>query len=284
MQRPRFSMHKAPQALSGTQVAILLFASVLLAVPVAKWVVYATGLSSDYLIPVTWAISFSWEALALLAIPRVRQASRRMLSFKVGPENYLEVVLVCVAIALGKFAVTGEMALRSWAHTGDAGSYIPAFYKDPERRLANAISLAGFATLAITSLVAPVVEELLFRGFLFSAWLRRWHWLVAMLLTSAVFTLCHDFYFAPFTAGLVLAAIYRRTGSLRAAVVVHGVGNFLFWYPLLGRYLVPENSRDIGSWRFHLAALAFFVVFLVFYVASARSPRSSVREAVPQTP
>jgi membrane protease YdiL (CAAX protease family) len=105
-----------------------------------------------------------------------------------------------------------------------------------------------------------------------------------MLLTSVVFALCHDFYFVPFTAGLAFAAIYRRTGALRAAIVVHAATNFVFWYPLLGRYTVPPNAHDLHSWRFHLVALAAFLVFLVAYVVSAYAPRTDARHPLPQTP
>lgn len=83
------------------------------------------------------------------------------------------------------------------------------------------------AVVAIV-LLAPVAEELFFRGVIFNAFLReggrRW----AFLGSSALFAVIHLSIAALvpiFLLGLALAWVYARTGSLLAAIVMHATVN-----------------------------------------------------------
>lgn len=83
--------------------------------------------------------------------------------------------------------------------------------------------------------VAPVVEELAFRGFL----LRRLRgadfekeappppWSAAAILSSLAFGFAHSTPVAGTLAGLVYAWVYARRGSLGDAVVAHAVSNLI---------------------------------------------------------
>lgn len=95
----------------------------------------------------------------------------------------------------------------------------------------------------IVVLLAPFAEELMFRGLMFSALLKRGvpPWLV-VLITAAAFAVFH---LEPtrigllFVAGVVLGYIRMRTGSLTAPIVAHMVINapagifFMFGLPEL---------------------------------------------------
>ena len=90
-----------------------------------------------------------------------------------------------------------------------------------------------YATVVIVFtvvLLAPVCEELLFRGALFG-WLRR-HLPVALaaVLSAAVFAAAHRY--APalvllFVAGLSTAIVYQRTGSTLNTFVIHATQNLV---------------------------------------------------------
>lgn len=82
----------------------------------------------------------------------------------------------------------------------------------------------------LTGAVAPLFEELLFRGLLLT-WLRKATqstWL-AIALTGAVFGLIHapQWHLVPALAllGVVLAYLYARTGSLRLVILFHAIFN-----------------------------------------------------------
>ena len=78
------------------------------------------------------------------------------------------------------------------------------------------------------------VEEWIFRGYMYSALKERWHWWVAALVTSAGFALMHALnpnvsaaaLLNVFLAGLLLALLVERSGSLWSATLAHGVWNF----------------------------------------------------------
>jgi len=87
---------------------------------------------------------------------------------------------------------------------------------------------AAFACVA-----APFVEEMVFRGFLLNAFLRYTPPVVAVLLSGALFGLAHGdphsvAAMLPLAAGgLVLGALYYRTGSLAVSMIAHGTFNLL---------------------------------------------------------
>ena len=75
--------------------------------------------------------------------------------------------------------------------------------------------------------LAPIVEELLFRGFLYHGIRRKAGVKAALIVTSAVFALIHPpQVMAPiFVVGLSLGYLYERTGTLIAPIAFHAVFN-----------------------------------------------------------
>lgn len=99
---------------------------------------------------------------------------------------------------------------------------------------ATALGLRIPLVLVVVS-VGPLVEELLFRGLLLSALLRRMHAGWAVAISSLLFACVHLpdlgylWYAVPNLALLaaVLAWLRLRSGSLWPAVLAHGVNNLL---------------------------------------------------------
>ncbi|HEY2980714.1 MAG TPA: type II CAAX endopeptidase family protein [Anaerolineales bacterium] len=89
--------------------------------------------------------------------------------------------------------------------------------------LMQSMSSPGWFVL-IGALVAPVVEEMFFRGFLFSGFRQRYGWIGALVLSSALFALAHldpASLFPTFLMGCVLAFVYHRSGSLWPGIILH---------------------------------------------------------------
>jgi len=85
--------------------------------------------------------------------------------------------------------------------------------------------------------VAPVAEEILFRGFLYATLRRSFGPLAAIVLSSAIFSLLHSQLTAApslFVIGFLLAYLYERTRSLVAPMAAHAANNL---YSLLVVYL-----------------------------------------------
>lgn len=93
-------------------------------------------------------------------------------------------------------------------------------------------------------IVAPVVEELFFRGFLFAGLAKRYSWLKSAAISSALFALIHlqPTAIVPiFILGYIFAYLYRRSGSIWPAVLMHASTNALGLGAayLLSRITVP---------------------------------------------
>lgn len=87
---------------------------------------------------------------------------------------------------------------------------------------------AMLAMMAMAGVVAPIGEEIAFRG-LFFAWLDRRLGLVwALLISGLCFALLHGALAlmpALFLVGIALALVYHYSGSVWPAIVAHGVFN-----------------------------------------------------------
>ena len=93
-------------------------------------------------------------------------------------------------------------------------------------------SLANVATAYLIVVMAPLSEELFFRGFMFAGLRRRLPFAAAAALSAGLWGLFH--YTGPGTwgvviqlavFGVVLAWLYERTGSIWPTIAVHALNN-----------------------------------------------------------
>lgn len=105
---------------------------------------------------------------------------------------------------------------------------------DPKSPLAFSVPADTPASLILVLLavvVAPVTEELLFRGWIYTSLRYRFGLWTAVIASSAVFALAHYedthiYALVVFPIGLALAALRERTGSIKAPILLHALNNF----------------------------------------------------------
>jgi uncharacterized protein len=140
--------------------------------------------------------------------------------------------------ALAFVSDIGEVALHRWIPDSLP---IMEYFKDRP----SALLLGAFGIL-----VAPLMEELLFRGFLYPA-LARWTGVAAsVIITASAFTLLHGaqlgYSWAAllliFIVGLTLTITRVRTNSVATCVIVHMTYNFVL---LLQTYIVTHGFRQM---------------------------------------
>jgi membrane protease YdiL (CAAX protease family) len=110
--------------------------------------------------------------------------------------------------------------------------------------------LAFGLLLFAAGVLAPFVEELFFRGFLFGLYRRRQPLWVAYLVSSVLFTLLHleptrmnvpqmaGLSVGIFLLAMLLAWLYQHTGSLYPGILAHAVNNatgLILFYAVGGR-------------------------------------------------
>jgi membrane protease YdiL (CAAX protease family) len=98
----------------------------------------------------------------------------------------------------------------------------------------NIFSLVLF--MVLVGVIAPIVEELFFRGFLYNASKKYLGKTLSVAITTVLFALLHQelFQFAPIVfIGLLLIYVYEKTGSLWTAIMVHSIHNISTTYLVL---------------------------------------------------
>ena len=79
-------------------------------------------------------------------------------------------------------------------------------------------------------IVAPVVEEVFFRGFVFAGLRQQYDWKKAALVSSALFAVIHvtpTAMIPVFILGCIFAYLYQHSGSIWPAILMHVSTNAL---------------------------------------------------------
>jgi len=91
----------------------------------------------------------------------------------------------------------------------------------------------------VGGIIAPVAEEIFFRGLIYG-FLRRWGFPLALVLSTLLFVLVHPMNrgipFTQIVGGLLFAVAYEVEGNLLVPITIHALGNVaLFTLSLLLR-------------------------------------------------
>lgn len=117
---------------------------------------------------------------------------------------------IAALVVLGLLLMAG-IEVRPFLHTR-----LPASLKD----------LVLF--FVVGGLVAPVAEELFFRGILYG-FFRRWGVIAALVLSTGFFLMAHPlkgaFPVTQLAGGILFAVAYEAEGSLMVPIVIHIIGN-----------------------------------------------------------
>jgi len=199
---------------------VALFAGVFAVLLIARvWVYPHRGLGEIARVPLVIVAGQSLAYLLILAYMYVLVTrERRRPDFLAAihwnwPSNVAIYVFVGFALSL---------ALQALAHLLPMPKELPidSFFKTPAEAWALAI-------LSVT--LAPLMEELFFRGFLYPVLARRLGLPIAVFLTALGFALLHGaqlmFSWGPvlviFLVGMILTIVRARTNSVAAGVLIH---------------------------------------------------------------
>jgi membrane protease YdiL (CAAX protease family) len=258
----------------GFQIAFLAFAWVLLNAPLDAFVYGKWQWARDLGLDLGRALMVLSGGLVLLAVPALRRRCAEMLAPTIPEGRRREVALGMAMDWLVALGAIGVFVLVNYADGGEPGLARHMGERTPhDVAMQNALHPSAIVSLCVAALIAPIVEELVFRGFLFRAWEAAWGWAWAGFASSVVFGLFHHVTVLPqFLAGLVFVVVMRRAATLRASIYVHASFNLLAWYPLLGQWIFPpgRSSGELHVWTVHLVCLAVAIVALPLYIGSAR--------------
>ena len=156
--------------------------------------------------------------VAWLVVTRVRKFSfRRTLGWEMGGSKWWHFCLVLI----GFFVVAGVV-----------GYFVPEQENDLLRVLHSSRS-AVYIVAFVATFTAPLVEEVVYRGVLYSAFQRTLGVPAAFLLVTSLFALVHVPQYYPsystiFLLGLlslILTSIRVKTGNLLPCIILHTLFN-----------------------------------------------------------
>ena len=264
---------------SGLQIAFFMFAVLLLSVPLGRAAVQNYEGPADEKALIQRLVPFAIFALIVMAFPALRRRAREALQAPISPSKRVEVAIVALSMPLLAMASAGALALWTWTAHGSLG--LARMTVDMEAELTRAFSPAGLAqSLVLGAIVAPILEELLCRGFLYRAFEHQWGWSASVFLTSVIFGIYHPYFLNAFLTSIVFVCILRRTRSLRSSIIVHSTSNLMMWWPLMGQFVFPDGSRapgELATWRLQLACLVVAMIALPAYVWMSRD--ATVKDA-----
>ncbi len=128
----------------------------------------------------------------------------------------------------------------------------------PSQALLDTEMLAGPAlalTFLAASVLAPLLEEVTFRGVFFQALGRRTNWVVGAVVSSLLFSVVHlevllplqleslVFGVALFAVGMVFVVLFHRSRSLVTAMVAHAMFNGI---QITLASQLPETIASVG--------------------------------------
>ena len=144
----------------------------------------------------------------------------------------------------------------------------PETYLD---RLGNIMAAGGW--MMFTSIViAPIMEEILFRGILQDALMRKYGVFVGILIASAVFGIVHlipQQVVNAFMIGIVLGYIYYRTGALLPVILIHCINNAISYFTwMLNGETLLSTREQMGNDTLYFTVYGIACVLFVIGFAS----------------
>jgi membrane protease YdiL (CAAX protease family) len=169
-----------------------------------------------------------------MAVRMRRFSLRYYFALKGIPLRHLLFGAACLAVLILTFA-----ALEPLLGIDGGSKSVEEGYR--VAKLAKVLPLLWFATIV----VAPITEELLFRGFLHRGWARTWIGLPGTIfLTSVLWAALHQQYnwlgiLCIFLMGLIFGWVRHRSGSTSLVIVLHAFNNLIamIWVTLQVEWL-----------------------------------------------
>ncbi len=119
--------------------------------------------------------------------------------------------------------------------------------------------------------IAPIIEEIIYRGFFYSPLRRRFGIFPGIIISSLIFTIWHfgvdiKGIINIFLVGVLLAYIYEKTMSLLPCIIAHGIINLSWIMPISYKLLESKGITIFKPVQFlSLLAVVYLGLSLLFY-------------------
>lgn len=177
------------------------------------------------------------------------------------------------AVSMGVLALTAVLILGTVILLSDIDNLTRSVFPPPQALIEAFESIMNAAEFPLSSffllvVVAPVTEEVLFRGLILRGFLANYSKKRAILLSALLFAVMHTNpwqFISAFVAGVLLAWLLIETGSLLPCLFAHAVANGTAWLAGLTTVEIPgftsgmEDAVQFQPFWLNAVGVAFAV-------------------------
>ena len=165
---------------------------------------------------------------------------------------------------------------------GDIENYIVLLFPQDlaSINMLNRLLDGGFITVIAICVIAPFVEEMLFRGIILRGFLIHYSPINAIVASSALFGLIHlNIYQIPgaFVFGCIIGYVFYLSKSLWPCIFAHSLANALSYLLYIDNSETYFLSKNVEFNSFILNALTFcvsvFGMYLLYRIFSVKNER-----------
>ena len=126
-------------------------------------------------------------------------------------------VILLILFSAGVIILMGSILSYLWPAVLDSDLWMPQ--STPVSVLNRILDILVLVVLA------PVVEEIIFRGILLGRWTTKWNIRAGMLMSGSAFAILHIDFLGAFVFGLCMSVLYLKTRTLISSIVAHALNN-----------------------------------------------------------
>jgi len=214
---------------------------------------------------VVWLAGASgFMVLVVLAVPELRRLVQPLLSASRNPLSPGEFALVLAIFATWALGVSQMFFVYPiFAFSPQTVPWMdPIFTTHAE----NWGLL--FWALLVGAVIAPLGEELIFRGLLLNLWSARWGSVAGIVMSSVAFGATHgERAFFATGMGFFLAFVFLRTGSLWPGIVLHALFNTCVHFLNRAGFSAkdPATVGELTSWKTELVLSVLFIPIVILF-------------------
>lgn len=121
--------------------------------------------------------------------------------------------------------------------------------------------------------VAPITEELIFRGIIFQRWATKWGVTRSLIVSSLLFGILHANFIGLFIFGLMMALLYIKTRTLIVPIACHALNNLAaVGLDYVSRSSDPAETVEVLAqldtyWWMGLIYIAISLPWLIVFIS-----------------
>ncbi|MCE5213437.1 MAG: CPBP family intramembrane metalloprotease [Methanobacterium sp.] len=227
-------------------------------------------LTTDYISDAEWDVATGFLFYIIISLwiiwnfKRVHINYQKFIGYFPFDYNWLFLFIIIFAVIILSLGL-GELSRYIISQINpNLLNHLPStsfFYTSRDTPLAPFLNFMDFI---IAVIMAPIVEEFLFRGVILHRFTVKWGIKWGVLVSSIIFGFLHSDIIGAFIFALVMCILYIKTACILVPILAHMINNLLAYGTQILSTLGPQST--IASHNLVVAAVLLFIsVVIILY-------------------